>query len=294
MGDPVTGVVTETTGATGTTPAPVVSDLRIVAITPDRTFLVLEDSENKQYRVPVDERLANALRTPDRTRSTRDGQLEIALESQLSPREIQARVRAGHSVDEVAVAAGIATERVERYAVPVLAERAHVVEQAQRAPARRATAGKAPALVDLVEARLVEQGVPAQDARWDAWRGDEERWTVRVSYLGGGRERVASWAFDPRGRVLAPTDDEARWLVDDPGSERLLDDQPAAIRRLAAVPHPEDEPGETTATAEPVIDEVYDREADEARAAVPAAATRGRRPSVPAWEDIMFGPRRRD
>jgi hypothetical protein len=95
--------------------------------------------------------------------------------------------------------------------------------------------------------------------------------------------------------VLAPSDDEARWLVDDVGSERLLDDQPAAIRRLAAVPHPDDEPPVATTTDEPVIDEVYDREADEARAAaVPAAAARGRRPHVPAWEDIMFGPRRRD
>jgi len=290
MGDPVPGTVGTPVDVAGS-PAPPVCDLRVVAVTPERSHLVLEDSESRQYRVPVDERLANALRSPDRTRSTRDGQLEIALESQLTPREIQARVRAGHSVDEVAVAAGIAADRVERYAVPVLAERAHVVEQAQRAPARRATGGKAPALAELVEARLGEQGVPAGDARWDAWRGDEERWTVRVSYLGGGWERVASWTFDPRGRVLAPADDEARWLVDDPGSERLLDDQPAAIRRLAAVPR-DDEPRAPEAPAAR-RDEVYDREADVEPAAEQVAA-RGRRPHVPAWEDIMFGPRRRD
>ena len=165
---------------------PEVTDLRLVALTPERGHLVLEDSDSRQFRVPVDERLAAALRTPDRSRP---GQVEIALESQLTPREIQARVRAGQSLEEVTAAAGIAVDRVERYAAPVLAERAHVVEQAQRAPARRATAGTAPALAQLVDARLAEQTVAADSVTWDAWRGDDDRWTVRLSYLGGGRAR---------------------------------------------------------------------------------------------------------
>ena len=95
---------------------PEVTDLRLVAVTPERGHLVLEDSDSRQFRVPVDERLAAALRTPDRSRP---GQVEIALESQLTPREIQARVRAGQSLDEVTAAAGISVDRVERYAAPV-------------------------------------------------------------------------------------------------------------------------------------------------------------------------------
>ena len=290
----------------GEADVPEVTDLRLVAVTPERSHLVLEDSDSKQFRVPVDERLAAALRTPDRSRP---GQLEIALESQLTPREIQARVRAGQSVDEVAAVAGISLDRVERYAGPVLAERAHVVEQAQAAPARRATAGTAPALAELVDARLAEQKVATDSVTWDAWRGDDDRWTVRLSYLGGGRQRVASWVFDPRGRVLAASDDEARWLVDGTGAERLSDDRPAAVRRLAAVPHTGDavdgvDRGDETTSGSPA-DEVYDREADEARqaaerAAQPepmrqaASASRGRRQPVPSWDDIMFGPRKRD
>ncbi len=284
---------------------PEVTDLRLVAVTPERSHLVLEDDDRHQFRVPVDERLANALRSPERARPDgprRDGQLEIALESQLTPREIQARVRAGHSVDEVAVAAGISTERVERYAVPVLAERQHVVEQAQRAPGRRATAGKAPALAELVEARLAEQKVATDSLTWDAWRGDDDRWVVSVTYPGTARDRVATWSFDPRGRVLAPADDEARWLAGDDAAERVADDRPTAIRRLSAIPG-----GAADGRAEGPVeapaaraDEPYDREADEARHQEPerqaasASASRGRRPAVPAWDDIMFGPRRRD
>ena len=296
----------------GEADVPEVTDLRLVAVTPERSHLVLEDSDSRQFRVPVDERLANALRSPERARPDgprRDGQLEIALESQLTPREIQARVRAGQSVDEVAAVAGISLDRVERYAGPVLAERAHVVEQAQAAPARRATAGTAPALAELVDARLAEQKVATDSVTWDAWRGDDDRWTVRLSYLGGGRQRVASWVFDPRGRVLAASDDEARWLVDGTGADRLSDDRPAAVRRLAAVPHTGDavdgvDTGDETTSGSPA-DEVYDREADEARqaaerAAQPepmrqaASASRGRRQPVPSWDDIMFGPRKRD
>jgi hypothetical protein len=103
---------------------------------------------------------------------------------------------------------------------------------------------------------------------WDAWAGDVDRWTVRLGYLRTGRAREATWTFDPRGRVLAPADDEARWLVDGSGADRVDEDAPAAVRRLAAVPRAADEPSHTPVPA----DEVYDREADEARAAMPSAA----------------------
>jgi hypothetical protein len=105
---------------------------------------------------------------------------------------------------------------------------------------------------------------------------------------------VATWTFDPRGRVLSPADDEARWLVDAGGGEREGDEPQAAVRRLASVPAGEDEPAPRSPA-----DEVYDREADEAReAAEPArqvaSARAGRRPPVPSWDDIMFGTRKRD
>lgn len=271
------------------------TDLRLIAVSPDRSHLVLEGSDSARFRVPVDERLVAALRSDP----SRPGQLEIALDKQLTPREIQARIRSGHSIDEVSLASGMSPERVERYAGPVIAERGHVVEQAQKAPARRASGGQAPLLLDLVTLRLVAQGTAAESVEWDAWRGDDDGWTIRLSYLAGGRTRVATWDFDPRGRVLSPADDEARWLVDDTGDERSADDPPAAVRRLSAVPLVE--------PPDPIIapaDEVYDLEADEADEARPAAAAEPvravaagrshRRLPVPSWDDIMFGTRKRD
>lgn len=271
------------------------TDLRLVAVTPDRRHLVLEDDDGTQHRLPIDERLGNALRSTPAGRTPRPGQLEIALESQLTPREIQSRIRAGRSLAEVATAAGIAEDRVERYAAPVLAERAHVAEQARLAPARRASGGSAPRLGELVTERLARTGGTGEAGQlWDAWRGDDDRWTVVLSYAAGGRDRVAEWSFDPRGRVLSPANDEARWLVDESAPERAEDGSPVVpVRRLTSVP--------AAPPASPV-DEVYDREADEARererreaqGTGPAARSGGRRPAVPSWDDIMFGTRRSD
>jgi DUF3071 family protein len=261
-------------------------ELRLVTVTPDGTHLVLEGDGEEQYHMRIDERLTAAVRR-DRARS---GQLEIALESQLTPRDIQARIRAGESPEDLVLASGMPLERVARYAGPVLAEREHVAGQARSAPSRRQSGGTAPSLGELVEARLEAQRVASDSVRWDAWRVDETRWTVQLSYLAGARERTAEWSFDPRGRVLAPADDEARWLVDGTSPERDEETGGATVRRLASVP-----------TVDP-SDQVYDREAveaaqadvDEPPAAKQEAARAGRRPAVPSWDDIVFGARKRD
>ena len=273
-------------------------DLRLVAVTPERTHLVLEDDDNEQFRVPIDERLTAVMRHDH----SRPGQLEIALDSPLSPRDIQARVRSGQSAQDVAAASGMPLARVDRYAGPVLAEREHVAEQAKVAPSRRQSGGNAPTLGDQIDSRLRDLRVSDDAVAWDAWRTDEDRWTVHLSYLAGARERVALWVFDPRGRVLVPDNDEARWLVDEDQVERD-ESPPARIRRLAMVPQVDGD----LAPIESSPDEVFDiettvrrppperpREPQPEPQPARQVARAGRHPAVPSWDDIMFGTRRRD
>jgi hypothetical protein len=114
---------------------------------------------------------------------------------------------------------------------------------------------------------------------------------------------VAEWTFDTRGRVLSAANEEARWLVDESPGERG-EDAPARMRRLSSVPPTSDNADEAAEADElaETDDEVYDREAVEAQAAEAAAAQAparqvaraGRRPAVPAWDDIVFGARKRD
>ena len=269
-------------------------DLRLVAVTPERTHLVLEDDDNEQFRVPIDERLTAVMRRDH----SRPGQLEIALDSPLTPRDIQARVRSGQSAQDVAAACGMPLARIERYAGPVLAEREHVAEQAMAAPSRRQSGGTAPTLGDQVAARLRDLHVADDSVAWDAWRTDEDRWTVQLSYLAAARERVALWVFDPRGKVLLPDNDEARWLVDEAQLERD-ETPPARIRRLAMVPQVEGDLPPIESSPDEVFDiETTSRRPDEARPTQPQPARHvaraGRHPAVPSWDDIMFGTRRRD
>ena len=62
------------------------------------------------------------------------------MDSALSPREIQSRIRSGATVEEVAVEAGVGVDQVEPFAVPVLAELDHIIEVAMTCPVRRAGA----------------------------------------------------------------------------------------------------------------------------------------------------------
>ncbi|GAB2600842.1 septation protein SepH [Kribbella endophytica] len=207
-------------------------EARLVGLSQDGTKLVLAVAETgEEFAVPVDDRLRAALRG-DRARL---GQLEIQMESALRPRDIQARIRAGESVEAVAAVAQMPMERVMAFAGPVLAERDHVANLAQRASVRRRGGGDAPTrnLGAWVTERLRIRGVDPGAAEWDAWRREDGRWAVRVSYpVAEDDEKVAMFAYDAPGRYAVPDDDEARWLVGEQ-AQVLPPQQPE--RRLTAV-----------------------------------------------------------
>ncbi len=207
-------------------------EARLVGLSQDGTKLVLAVAETgEEFAVPVDDRLRAALRG-DRARL---GQLEIQMESALRPRDIQARIRAGESVEAVAAVAQMPMDRVMAFAGPVLAERDHVANLAQRASVRRRGGGDAPTrnLGAWVTERLRIRGVDPSAAEWDAWRREDGRWAVRVSYpVAEDDEKVAMFAYDAPGRYAVPDDDEARWLVGEQ-AQVLPPQQPE--RRLTAV-----------------------------------------------------------
>ncbi|HYJ69226.1 MAG TPA: septation protein SepH [Nocardioidaceae bacterium] len=185
-------------------------DLRLVGLSEDRKFLILRDEAGDECRVPADERLRAALRG-DRARL---GQLEIQMESVLRPRDIQARIRAGESPEDVAAVAQVPIEKIMGYAVPVLAEREHIAERARRSGVRRKHAdGPASLLGDAVDEQLRRRGSKPHEATWDSWRRDDGRWAVTVAPAGGGR--TARYIFDVPGRFVVADDEAARALVGD-------------------------------------------------------------------------------
>lgn len=203
-------------------------DLRLVAVTEDGGTLLLADAEGAQYSLVADGRVRAALRN-DRERL---GQLAVPLEGMMRPREIQSRIRAGESAEEIAAASGMPVDQVARFEGPVLGERAHVAAQARTAQIRRDDT-PAGTLDELVTARLKASGINPDTFIWDSWRREDATWDVELTYLGAGGPARAHWLFDPRRRVVTPLDDDARWLTGSSGT------RPTAPVRSVAPPRRE-------------------------------------------------------
>ncbi|HEX6578009.1 MAG TPA: septation protein SepH [Jiangellaceae bacterium] len=235
-------------------------ELLLVAMSENGTHLVLRaEGEDSPFALPIDERLHAAMRG-DRARL---GQLEIQMDSQLRPRDIQARVRAGESVESVAAAAAVPLDKVLRYAGPVLAEREHIAGRARQAAIRR-TGGDPPAPeLDTAVAQWVGRSkVDPDDLVWDAWRRDDGRWQVAASWPDGDDMRSARFTFDPAGRSVAPDDDEARAIA----GERMPEpDLPVGPARLSVVGRTaiDLEPDDGPVPVEPAEAEADDDSADE-------------------------------
>ena len=197
-------------------------ELRFVAVSEDGQYAVLGvPGRSARFTLPIDERL----RAVALGQTSRLAQYEIEVESPLRPKEIQARIRAGETVEEIADAAGIAAERVRWFEGPVLAERAYMADQAQKASVRRqgdATPG--PQLGEIVAERMKAFGADPDDAQWDAKKRGDGSWLVQLTFISVGRLHAAEWIFDPRRRHVLPADDNAA-RMSLPGSEPP---QPAA------------------------------------------------------------------
>ncbi|MEU4872276.1 septation protein SepH [Streptomyces sp. NPDC021608] len=239
-------------------------ELRVVAVSNDGTRLVLKAADSTEYTLPIDERLRAAVRG-DRPRL---GQIEIEVESHLRPRDIQARIRAGATAEEVAQMAGIPVDRVRRFEGPVLAERAFMAERARKTPVRRPGENTGPQLGEAVQERLLIRGAEKDSVQWDSWRRDDGTWEVLLVYRVAGEPHSASWTYDPPRRLVQAVDDEARSLIGE--SDDLAAPEPSFpfVPRIARLPRDRpldrtlDRPSLPALPAEPDEESVVERERD--------------------------------
>ncbi|GHJ40639.1 septation protein SepH [Streptomyces sp. TS71-3] len=221
-------------------------ELRVVAVSNDGTRLVLKAADSTEYTLPIDERLRAAVRG-DRPRL---GQIEIEVESHLRPRDIQARIRAGATAEEVAQLAGIPVDRVRRFEGPVLAERAFMAERARKTPVRRPGENIGPQLGEAVQERLLMRGADRDAVQWDSWRRDDGTWEVLLVYRVAGETHTASWTYDPPRRLVQAVDEEARSLIGE--TDDLAAPEPSFpfVPRIARLPRERSErpslPGPTS------------------------------------------------
>ncbi|MDT7539172.1 MAG: hypothetical protein QOI82_2757 [Actinomycetota bacterium] len=209
--------------------------LHVVALSEDGRSVLLAPTKGAKagtFSLSLDGKLAAAVRGD----VPRVGEQQ-AREAGVTPKEIQARLRAGESVEQIAAAAGVPAARVERFAGPVLSERERIIDEARAAFVSRNRHGvsKLP-LGDAVEAALAEtSGLRADSVTWTARRLDSGHWLVQLSYVARARTRTASWVYEPHTRSVTASDSASAALGhvgDEPGPHRLA----AAAPRPAAAP----------------------------------------------------------
>lgn len=189
----------------------------------DGTHLVLTDDDGRTYRLDL---TADVRRMVRETRPSTHEPVEPEAPT-LGPREIQRRIRGGLDPQDIAELTGADLGQIERYAAPVMAERAYVVETAQRL--RIGHQSDVPVLGELVSHRLATRGI-THGVTWLSWREEGEPWSVAVDFPVSGRTTRAQWHFDPATGALDARDDEARWLT-----ETELLDAPIPARHLSVV-----------------------------------------------------------
>ena len=205
--------------------------LRVVGLGEDGKIVILEDpARGERFQIPADERLRAAARGD----ITRLGQIAIELESQMRPREIQSRIRAGESVEQVAAAAGVPASRVERFAYPVLLERSRTAELAQRAHPIREDGPDVQELGEVVAQVFTARGQDYTAAAWDSWKGEDGKWVIQLAWTAGRSHNRAHWSFHPgaHGGTVTPLDDHAIDLLDPNPNRQLRTVRP--VTELAA------------------------------------------------------------
>jgi hypothetical protein len=185
-------------------------ELRLVAVSEDGSYAIFEvPGRSGRFSLPIDDRL----RTVARGQFSRLAQYEIEVENPLRPKEIQDRIRAGETAEDIADAAGVAIDQVRRFEGPPLADRMYRAQEAQKATIRSpGDNGPGPHLGDIVAVRLSELGASADEAAWDSRKRADGNWQVTLTFSVGSRSQAAEWIFDPRRRHITPDDDLAARL----------------------------------------------------------------------------------
>ena len=307
--------------------------LRLVALSDDGKSVILSvdgadaGDGGEKFELPIDDRLRAAARG-DARRLT---QIDVDLGTELPPRVIQARIRAGETPEQVAAESGTRVERIMRFAHPVIQERARVAEQAREARVRLSEGSPSVALQLFMNERLRLIDSDLEAVSWDAYRSDDGTWQVTGAWRAGAKSGTTRWSFDLPSRTVAPSDAATQDFAEGTRLVRVVPDVPAGLvaaprRAVTAVSdagRAEDDLVHDTVTPDVLpsdlvahgdervrdvhaatgtpdddrsIDALLDEVAEHDTVVLGRSAEDAEgddpRARIPAWEDIVFGVRR--
>ena len=272
------------------------AELQLVGRAADGSAIEMTDSAGAKFSLPITETLKTTLTQP-RLISV----APIDERPTFGVKEVQARLRAGESMGSISRTTDWSIEKIEKFAGPILQERAYVIETALKSFLRRESSS--PTLDEATFVQLSNHGVDMDAVEWNTHRNIDGTWSVVVQYPNIDGTAEAQWNFELGNRILTAQDDSARWIAGDAKESRpktathgFINSQdptpfapttpPPPAPRLVAVRE------EVSVTEIIELDEEYFAEeldveiVDESDPVKDGVSSR---PKLPSWDDIMFG-----
>jgi hypothetical protein len=275
------------------------SELRLTGKTEDGNHLALVDNDGGEYTLRISDTLRATVNQPRLTSvPTHDAQ------DVMSVREIQKRLRAGESFEQIAREGQISVEKVERFSGPIMQEREYILDRAREIIMRRDAHRIEENFLDVVRTKLAPRGVDTDEITWNTWRLPDTTWHIELHYPNRDGNGSATWVFDLARRALSASDENGAWLIDEDAPVRVAKSEPGLVyaepahpsRSESSIPRISDlfEPA-VQPDADP-LDEVTEINEPPRLAVIretPTAADSEdgitARAKVPSWDEIMFG-----
>ncbi|QRV02878.1 DUF3071 domain-containing protein [Arcanobacterium phocisimile] len=182
-------------------------ELELLGVHPDGNQLSLNDADGNRYILPITDSLRAALRKDTTVPPRSDEEPQP-----ISPREIQAHIRAGMSIAEVSELSALPASQISTFAHPIFAEREYTAQRARSF--RQSGEAGSMTIEEIVISRLIPRGVLSTDITWDATRSSGNPWVLSARYTISETEHHASWIINMRSHSVEATNDEALWLTE--------------------------------------------------------------------------------
>ena len=256
------------------------SELRVTGRSEDGTHLLLVDANDQEFSLRISDHLRSQVNQP------RLAAVRVEENSGISVKEVQAKLRSGHSFELVAAEANWPIEKVERFAGPILQERAYIIDLAQKVVIKKEGGRDPLTFLDVVANKLASNNVSQDSLEWNTHRREDGTWVITLAFPNRDGHGNAEWIFDQARRTLATADDAADWLMGSAEKKFVAEaiNQPISHGLVATAPtQPVIEINSAPTPRLQVIKEAED-------------STDGvtKRASIPSWDEIMFGKKSED
>ena len=275
------------------------AELQLVGRIADGGAIELTDGSGAKYSLPITDALKSTITQPRLTSVA-----PIDERPSFSVKEIQARLRGGESMPSISRTTDWSLEKIEKFAGPILQERAYVIDTALKSNLRREASS--PTLQEATLVQLSSHGVDMEKIEWNTHRNPDGTWNIVVMYPNIDGTAEANWNFELGNRILTAADDSARWIAGDAKEARPRTATHGFINSSDPTPFSPTTPPppaprlvavreEITVTEiVEVVDEDEEYFAEELDIAVvdesdPVSDGVVKRPKLPSWDDIMFG-----